>query len=186
MKVDMEPILRLRTLMHAKSRSIAVTKFDMQMVRIELREGRDIQLPDLTSSAGEGLSLGGIPIVIYIRDTGLDRNTVQYDPINSRRFHFSECRTIAHQRSVNRFERYVATTRSDGKFLVTATDVSRWGSVKLEARLYPCKNCLSTLNYKNYINSNNRLRKEVFEKFNLKDFFRGRAPRFASTPKEAT
>ncbi|MDE0316508.1 MAG: hypothetical protein OXM61_16600 [Candidatus Poribacteria bacterium] len=86
-------------------------------------------------------------VVVYIRD--------QYaygdDPEQLYKFHVADCSTLKQMREQNRYERYVIATRTDGKFIVKFPDIGGFRDKGVERRLYVCKNCLSYLNYGDYI-----------------------------------
>ena len=126
--------------------------------------GRGIDLVDpsqITVDDDGTLSYEGRKILVYIRD--------QYISYGGYKFHVANCSTIQQMKKWNRFEtRYVASTRTDGKFLVNIIDFDE--IIESEEKLIEmsvCKNCLRHLNYKNY----DRNRKKVFDEFSLEEFF---------------
>ena len=107
-------------------------------------------------------------IVIYIKDTRLERETLENDMKASKRYHFSECDTIKQMRKIGRFERYVYTTRSDGNFSVIATDLERKEDEEIIVKLLACKNCLKQgigLKYGNDEDWSKITPKIIYEKF---------------------
>ena len=146
----------------------------------ELEEGKEIPLEDVETSFGGLLSYKGEQIVLYIKDTRQDRFTLLHDIEKSRRFHVFDCRTLDEMKGKGKFERYVVTTRKDGRFLVEATD-SITGSVEeIEAPLAVCMNCLKELKWKGWISL--KQSRDIWENFSLHDFFAEFATFFSSKP----
>ena len=142
----------------------------------ELRQGREIRNLDEVESWGELLTHKGEQVVLYIKDTRQEKYTLFHDPQKSRRFHVAECLTIREMRSKGRFERYVVTTRQDGRFLVEAVDSDR----EFETPLRVCKNCLTQLNWKGYARSKSV---NLWKEFSLQDFFAEFTTFFSSRPR---
>ena len=124
---------------------------------------------------GGPLAYQGQQVLLYIKDTRLDRQTLMEDPERSRRFHIAECRTLEGMRRDNRFARYVATNRTDGVFSVEATEEDTGNVESLEAPLYVCKNCLESLSLLS--------ERGDWPKFSILDFFRQYETFFLSPPK---
>ena len=122
------------------------------------------------------LQLNGQQILVYIKDTGLDRHTVMFEPEKSRRFHIADCRTLISMLETKRHNRYVATNRIDGKFLVDATKNSFSNEVtkNIKATLYVCKNCLDTLDLRN--------ERKDWPEFPIEEFFRDHETFFPFNP----
>lgn len=150
----------------------------------ELEEGIEIPLEHVETSFGGLLSYKGKPVVLYIKDTRQDQFTLLHDIEKSRRFHIFECRTLDDMRKKKRFERYVVTTRRDGKFLVEATDPTTHSVEEIEAPLAVCKNCLSELDWKGYakLGHGHPRARAVWGNFSLQDFFAEFTTFFASKP----
>ena len=125
---------------------------------------------------GDGpLQIDGQQILLYIKDTGLDRHTLLHDPENSRRYHIANCSTLEQMRRENRHRRYVATNKSSGLFRVDARDHDS-GIVEenLEATLYVCKNCLGILGFME--------EREDWPEFSIDAFFRDHETFFSFSP----
>ena len=149
---------------------------EREELRQELQQGKEIpDLNEVESRAGL-LTHKGEQIVLYIKDTRQDKYTLFHDPQKSRRFHVAECQTIREMRSKGRFERYVVTTRQDGRFLVEAVDSDR----EFEAPLCVCKNCLTQLNWKGYARTKSI---KLWMEFSLQDFFAEFTTFFSSRPR---
>jgi len=140
-------------------------------LRAELKIGKEIPLSEVEPAHGDLLTYKGEQVVLYIKDTRLDRNTLLYDITNSRRFHVADCKTLDRMRREGRFERYVVTTRKDGEFLVCATNRITGAVEELEAPLAVCKNCLTAIDWKGYNERGWIEKEELWRVFSLEDFF---------------
>ncbi len=149
---------------------------EREELRQELQQGKVI--PDLgeVESRDGLLTHRGEQVVLYIKDTRQDKYTLFHDPQKSKRFHVAECQTIREMRSKGRFERYVVTTRQDGRFLVEAADSDR----EFEAPLCVCKHCLTQLNWKGYARTKSR---KLWLEFSIQDFFAEFTTFFSSRPR---
>ena len=154
---------------------------DLELLREELSEGKEIPLGDVENSGGL-LSYKGEQVVLYIKDTRQDRDTLLHHKKDARRFHFAECRTLDRMRREGRFERFVVTTRQDGLFLVESIDHYTRRTEELEAALGPCINCLRHLNWKNYEIASQLQRHLLWDEFSLDDFFAEYSTLFQSRP----
>ena len=185
MKLDLEfpEFQTLKTRMGAREslwRLSSPALNERQKLIAELEEGKETLLEDVETSFGGLLSYKGEQVVLYIRDTRQDQFTLLHDIENSRRFHVFECQTLDDMRRKGRFERYVVTTRRDGKFLVEATDQRTRSIEEIEAPLAVCMNCLKKLEWKGWINREQS--RDIWENFSLQDFFAEYATFFASKP----
>ncbi len=126
--------------------------------------GIDVLPEEIDFGPGGTLIYKGRTVAIYIRDQRMSSD----DPELLCKFHVADCSTLKAMRSAGRYERYVVTTRTDGKFIVNF--LNRGGS-RVERKLYVCKNCLSLLNYKNYRYCDPGTKSEIRNKFSLKAFF---------------
>lgn len=122
------------------------------------------------------LSSGGNQVVLYIKDTRLDRDILLNDVENAVRFHISDCVTIQRLRREKRFERYVWTTRSDGKFMVESSDYE--GDV--EVSLGVCRYCLKELDWRGWISQAQT--GDIWHNFSLQEFFDEFETFFSSLP----
>lgn len=142
----------------------------------ELEEGKEIPLEAVETSFGGLLSHKGEQVVLYIKDTRQDQDTLIHDAEKAKKFHISECEALQRMRREGRFDRYVVSRRKDGKFKVEATDSVE----EIEAPLPVCRYCLSKLDWKGYA-SRGRSR-AIWKNFSLQDFFAEFATFFASKP----
>jgi hypothetical protein len=121
----------------------------------------------------------GQKVLVYIRDQ-------KYNPRYGKgeyKYHISNCETINRYIYNNRFDRYVVSTRTDGKFLVniknSATNYFEKKGEIMELKV--CKNCLMTLAYKGYTSHHGGI--SIYNDFDLKDFFSQYNTRHSKTPK---
>ncbi len=150
-------------------------------LRKELQQGKDISnlaVDKIDGSSGV-LILEGEQIVIYIKDTRQNKYTLLHYPEEAKKFHIAECSTIGQMRRSGRFERYVATIRQDGKFLVEATDAKE----EFEAPLHVCMNCLRRLDWKGCENLDWNIIRRLRKDFSLQDFFAEYITFFPSKPR---
>ena len=133
-------------------------------IDIELA-GRGIDLAnpsEITVEEDGTLSHEGRRILVYIRD--------QYISYGSYKFHVANCSTIQEMKESGRFKtRYVASTRTDGKFAVNHIGNDHEEGLLIEMRV--CINCLKRLNYKGYNDKRHRDAKKVNDEFSLREFF---------------
>ena len=155
---------------------------DRERLRQELQKGKEIPLIEVEISHGGLLTYKGEQVILYIKDTRKERDTLLHDKENSPRFHLADCRTLDRMRQEGRFERYVVTTKTSGIFLVESTDRETREVEELEAELGACKNCLSELNWRKYKNSNSDTRGRIWNTFSIDDFFAEFSTFFQSKP----
>lgn len=135
--------------------------------------GTDIHLGE-TKILGDGTFVyKDRRVAVYIRDQYGSSNSAS-EPEKLNRVHVVYCDTLQHMQRKGKYEvRYVATTRTDGMFVVNF--LGQFGSGVtadgVECRLYVCIKCLKRLNYKNYIECASSECKEIKESFNLGKFF---------------
>jgi hypothetical protein len=122
----------------------------------------------------------GQKVLVYIRDQ-------RYNPRYGRgeyKFHISNCETINRYIQNNRFDRYVVSTRTDGKFLVniknSVTNSFEKKNVIMELKV--CKNCLLNLSYKGYRGHYDPESIKIYNNFKLKEFFSQYSTRHTTTP----
>jgi len=142
----------------------------------------------ITSSELEVLNKSGLKVKGFNDITFLKDGTISYKNTrvlihlsewrpdqeldSSHSFHFSECRTVVKMRELGRSQRYVVSTRKDGKFKYKLIQNDNSEILK-EDKLNVCTKCLSQLNYHNYGYDITPLeqKKRAFKKFNLNEFF---------------
>lgn len=145
----------------------------------ELEKGVEIDLSEVSGDLGGLLTYKGEQVILYIKDTRASLWTLKNQPEATKRFHVAECTTIREMRDRGRFERYVATNRTDNLFLVDWWNADSGQRGETEAALKVCKNCLNQLNWRGYGIASDRLlvpangpqgRDEIWESFHLSEF----------------
>lgn len=118
-------------------------------------------LDDVEVAPDGTLSYEGRKIIVYIRD-----QYIYY--VGQYKFHIANCGTIKSMKNAGRYEnRYVRSTREDGKFWVNDKST---GKTKL-VDLLVCINCLRVLNYKGYNHKGYSDQETIIREFSPKDFF---------------
>jgi len=153
--------------------------------RVFAELGKGVEISNLEKvKAGPGglLMYKDVQAILYIKDTQAPEWRLQHRPEDSRRYHLAECRTIRQSRRNKRFERYVLTNRSDGKFLADAYNPVTGRKNTIEAELKVCKNCLGHINYNGYRRSDDREKNKIWREFDLAYFLREYSTFFCAHP----
>ena len=139
-------------------------------IDIQLSEGKEVQLEDLDVVNGL-LSVEGRQVLLFIPDQHAPVDVVQAFPEKGKRFHVADCKTLQDMRARGRFQRYLATNKLDGMFLITGADsAGRYREVESELRV--CMNCLEVVNYRDYAHkSHGGERRSVWREFEIAEFF---------------
>lgn len=118
-------------------------------------------------------------VLVYIRDQHMNPRYGQ----GEYKFHICNCSTIDTYVRNNRFDRYVVSTRTDGKFLVNIVNTMSKEYIEKNVikEMKVCKNCLMRLSYKGY-NDHSR-HSSVYSDFSLKEFFETYKSKFTTKPK---
>ena len=131
--------------------------------------GLDIEnIQDVKPLDDGTLGYEGFRVLVYIRDQILRKGT----DTPGYKYHVAECRTLIKMREKKRFERYVATSRTDGLFIV---NIRYWDETpdkhEVESRMDVCRNCLQALDWENYSSASKPRRDEIFKRFSPERFF---------------
>ena len=152
-------------------------ELNIESLLLEGIETHDLNDVDVTE---EGLlTYKGKGVLLYIKDTGVSKETNEKFPENSKKFHFSDCKTLENMKKKGKYEKYVLTTDKSGSFKVDYYEqyTNEYGETK--ARLKVCKNCLNKINYNNYLKN----KEMVFDNFSIKEFFEKHHSNFKQKPK---
>jgi len=104
-------------------------------------------------------------VLLYIRDRRAFR---EYDPRDKLpKFHVANCKKLEEMRENGRFERYVISTRTNGKFKMNFIYYS--GAREEMHELQVCKLCLLDLKYRGYREHGRD--KRIYDTFSLGEFF---------------
>ena len=131
------------------------------------------------------LEFHGSMVIVYIRDqyTRDQEVLTNLDPGQLRKFHVADCATLQEMRRKGKFERYVVTNRTDGKFTVNFLDGFAKKLIKggIVCQLHVCMNCLRRLNYHGYCKSKHK--NEIRNTFEIKEFFDKYSSQITTKPK---
>ena len=146
----------------------------------------DIPLDRIKPNPTKGtLEFDGNTVVVYIRDQYIrDQEVIEnLAPEDLRKFHVADCATLQEMRRKGKFDRYVVTNRTHGKFMVNFFESFGRKLIKkgIECQLHVCKNCLSRLNYQGY--SQSERKNEIRDTFDLKEFFDKYSSQITTRPK---
>lgn len=104
-------------------------------------------------------------VIVYIRDVA------QYnDAYTLPRFHLAVCNTLTKMMEEGRYQkRYVVATRDDGLFKIHK--IRNEDIRKSDERLDVCRNCLTELNYRGWLQLDKSRRDTRVKEFSLREFF---------------
>jgi hypothetical protein len=167
---EFEPFNRLRRLMNAPlppgfssgvtAKHLTHNDLDKALERLEGLTVDDIS--DVKPLSDGTLAYKDRRVLLYIRDRR------PFD--NLPKFHIANCRTLEGMRETGRFEKYVVSTRTDGKFKMNFIyDFGKINSTICELKV--CINCLIELSYKGYKRAGNKDRTEIYKNFRLDEYF---------------
>jgi 5-methylcytosine-specific restriction endonuclease McrA len=145
-------------------------KLDSDQLRQKLNslEGIDVAIDEILLSGDSTFEYKNQKVLVYIRDQYFNPRY----PNNEYKFHIANCETMQKAFSHNRSDRYVVSTRTDGRFLVNirhmfSNEAKEEGKI---TELHVCKNCLLKLQYKGYFSHN--AGRSIYSRFELAEFFR--------------
>ena len=160
---------------------------DIDPIDAALRDGqelgKDIDLTEIEHSKGV-LSYMGRQVMLYIPDQGSNILEVLRNGEEGRRIHIAECSSLEHMRATGRFPRYQVTADTSGYLPVYGINSDNNQSIDdKKAKLFVCKNCITTLNYQGYAIKSGAEKRDIFINFNLAKFFKHYSSYFKSLPK---
>lgn len=131
--------------------------------------GIEVDLADVQNIGGL-LAYEGRQILLYIPDQGRNiSDVIRGDKDKGKKFHVAHCTTLETMKNRQRFERYIATTKLDGKFHVHGINLAGAIEEDENTALYVCQNCLKLLNYQQAKIEHKAAK--IREHFNLSTFF---------------
>lgn len=139
--------------------------------------GIEVEFKDIDFNTGLA-SYQGRQILLYIPDHRERVASVLADGARGNKFHVANCEKLDEMRKAGRFERYVVTTKLDGRFRVSGNAWPSTETLTGEAELKVCKLCLTYLNYQGY----SQARSKVFESFDIAEFFETYSSYFKHIP----
>lgn len=147
--------------------------------------GIEVPLEDVVPADDGTLEYRGQKVVLYIRD---QRISMKYKgtPGGGYRYHVADCHTLKKMREHGRYERYVVSTRKDGKFVVNTFNYDQIVEKDVEKEIPVCKNCLKELNYKGYGSAATSEKKDqTWKGFNLIEYFNKYSTKIWTFPKHS-
>jgi hypothetical protein len=173
--IEFEAFNRLRRLMNARlpdnfSSGYAINRLTYHDLDRALEDIEGVTVDDIAevNILPDGtLAYKDRRVILYIRDKrafhGHDGRQILP------KFHIANCSTLAKMRQHGRFDRYVISTRVDGKFKMNFVDRLEIRSSICELKV--CKVCLENLYYKGYRKGTRRRDKEIYNTFALQEYF---------------
>ena len=117
---------------------------------------------------------------LHIPDYDVVQADVEVDPKKGPKFHITDCRTIEESKLEYRYDRFVFSVPTHGRFKIHPfTDESKTERSDIEIRLLPCKNCFEELEY---IPPHGPRRNQIVESFRIDDFLKEHSPHFRCLP----
>lgn len=175
---------RVRKLMNAELIDMSVISWepidsDNLLEKLNSHEGILANFDEITFCPDGTFEYKNQKVLIYIRDQKVNPN---YGP-GEYKFHICSCEVIDRFVQNKRIDRYVVSTRTDGKFLVNV--VNSWNIKYIEKdvikELKVCKKCLERLKYKGYSANNRDL--AIYNSFSIEEFFNNYRSNFTVKPK---
>lgn len=129
--------------------------------------GKDINSDEIRVLEDGTLAYKDSRVLLYIRDKKLYNNGDASDSLP--RFHVADCETLRTMRKNRRFDRYVVSIRTDGKFDL---NILRNNKAKHELHeLQVCMNCLDHLSYKGCNKNNYSEKRSLRDNFTIDEYF---------------
>lgn len=111
---------------------------ELELEKLASADGIEVSVEDITFLSDGTLAYKNSRVILYIRDVTVYKNQ-EIQP----RFHLANCATLKKMREDNRFDRYVVSTNTNGRFKINVIDT---GTVKTDTYdLSVCQNCLNSL-----------------------------------------
>ena len=176
--IQFEPFNRLRERMRAAlpqdlSISQPIDRLTLADLEILASKGLDVEINEVQELSDGTLVYKDRRVLLHIRDIVTYQNREAQESLP--KFHVANCRKLQEMRAKNRFDRYVVSTRTDGKFSVIF--IQNFGKNRPETcALKICKLCLEHLSYKDYRISRS-LREKIYESFSIDEYFSAYPPR---------
>jgi hypothetical protein len=128
--------------------------------------GLEIDTPGILETLPDGtIAYQGRRVLLYIRDVA-----VLGDREANPRFHIADCSTLREMKKQQKFEKYVISTRNDGRFTI---NLIKHGHRSTQIKqLLVCQNCLGKLEYNGFRGDmRKRERFAAVSQFTLREFF---------------
>jgi hypothetical protein len=175
---------RVRNQMNAELIDISVISWhsldtDDLLEKLNSLEGILVDVEEITFCKDGTFEYKDQKVLVYIRDQRMNPRYGQ----GEYKFHICNCSTIDTYIRNKRFDRYVVSTRTDGKFLVNVVNVASNEYIEKNVikEMRVCKNCLLRMSYKGY--SDHTHYTSIYSTFSLKEFFDNYKSKFSVKPK---
>ena len=130
-------------------------------------KGIDVDFEDIKTLADGTLGYKDSRVLVYIRD--VPDYIPNYGAERLPKFHVSWCRTLDDMHQKNKFEKYVVSVKTDGKFEICR--IGNQGKRLSIEELAVCRNCLGNLSFENYRKVSKQARDIIVEEFSIGTFF---------------
>ncbi|MBF0187654.1 MAG: HNH endonuclease [Magnetococcales bacterium] len=151
-------------------------------IRQVLLKGKEIGIDEISVDADGLLTYQGEKVLLYIKNTRLAKETLQFEREKSPKLHFSDCRTLDHMRNVGRFDRYIVTTNTSGEMEMGYHNPKTGERGTIRTRLFVCRNCLYKTNYKKYRIKNSVGKTHIRDTYSIREFFESFTSDFKNKP----
>jgi len=132
--------------------------------------GKKIDINDIEVNLDGGgiFEYQGRQVLLFIPNQFNRLDEILSNPMIGNRFHVSDCNKIQEMKQRNKYNKYSVTNNLSGKFEIYNYQNPEQKEV---SKLHICKYCLEKLNYKNYKNEKYNKKQEIFENFDIGEFF---------------
>lgn len=163
--------------------SIHINIGDHTLKDLRSREGIDIDITDVQIDPKTGTWVyKDKHVLLFIADQGWYFDDVMNGLREGKKYHLTDCKTIDDMKQKDKFARYHVTNNTEGIFAIHGISKSDRQKKTGEVRLHVCKNCLTKLNYKKYANATFETKKDIYDNFNLDEFFEHYKTHFIAEP----
>jgi hypothetical protein len=164
---------------------------NLELQQLESIEGLEKGLDDIVIDENGLMSLGGEPVILFIKETWNTVDMLKYDPGGKGRIRFhilGDCSTLEQMKRKKRYDRYAFTKNQSGEFSVYAKkEKYSKDNIKLNTKLAVCINCLLKLEYEGSgRDGRGRPSSKTFENkenFSIKEFFKNYVQTIITKPK---
>ncbi|MPR11658.1 HNH endonuclease [Microvirga tunisiensis] len=138
---------------------------EFELERLTSTDGLDVTLDEIRVLEDGTLAFKTSRVLLYIRDVA-DYGHGQFQP----RYHVAECATLLQMKEKKKFNRYVVSTRTDGRFTLNVIKSSQTHTGL--HNLSVCQNCLDKLRFHGFaMQLSSAERKRRVTNFLLSKFF---------------
>lgn len=139
---------------------------ELELEKLTSASGLDISADELVILNDGTLAYKNTRVILYIRDI-----TVYGSQEIQPRFHLANCTTLQKMKDYKRFDRYVVSINTNGRFDLNIIK-SQIKTKRENCELSVCQNCLSLLNFDGFLIGWPKTKREIFVKqFTIEHFF---------------